>query len=116
MNKINNNISFSGIKNIGYVPIREHSRSKCLSMVLKDDFNGKDLTEFRDAVNRFIASQPQEEDCFVYSGFDFVHPFSADVVNIECFFDLESKEFKTLFINGCQLDLKDVNLPFYSFV
>ena len=47
MDKINN-VSFTGIRNIGAVQFKRkpNTISMSLSAILKDDFNGKDLTEF----------------------------------------------------------------------
>lgn len=49
MDKINN-ISFTGIENIATIRFKRSKNiiSKSLSMVLKDDYKGKDLTAYNE--------------------------------------------------------------------
>lgn len=53
MDKINN-ISFTGIENIATIRFKRSKNiiSKSLSMVLKDDYKGKDLTAYNEMLNK----------------------------------------------------------------
>lgn len=55
MDKINN-VSFTGIRNIAGMEFSRKAPtvSKSLSMVLRDDFDGKDLTEFRNVIKKLL--------------------------------------------------------------
>lgn len=103
MDKINN-ISFTGISNIAQCEFRRTPRtfSKSLSMILKDDFNGKDLTEFKSVINK-ITDNPAY----------FKNEDTPNLLNIENFAD---ETGRGLFVNGSLVELNDKNLPMFSYL
>ncbi len=106
MDKINN-ISFTGIRNIGFINFKRPSllanaKSKSLSMVLSDDYNGKDLTEFFDVLNKIPRTQ-----------YGYLHPESKNILNIEC---TTFKDYNTLLINGRPVKVDDKHLPMFSYI
>lgn len=106
MNKINNNVNFTGIKNIATVipPQREgFKRLNNLSMVLTDNFNGKDMTEFKTAINK-ISDQSFS---YRFNGF-------PEVVNIECI-EHESGG-KVLSLNNVALGDVEGSLSMFSYL
>lgn len=107
-NSINNNINFTGIRNIAFTPAREavgHGKfSNSLSMVLNDDFNGKDLTEFKTVIRK-ISSKP----------FEYTNDVSSDILNIK-FLHAKDTQLESIFVNGKKLQVNDRNLPMFSFI
>ena len=106
MDKINN-ISFTGIRNIGYIKYKRLSpvvamKSRSLSMVLSDDYNGKDLTEFLDVLKKIPRTQ-----------YGYQHPESKDILNIEC---ATFNDYDTLLINGKPIKVDDEHLPMFSYI
>lgn len=107
-NSINNNINFTGIRNIAFTPSIEavgHGKfSNSLSMVLSDDFNGKDLTEFKKVICK-ISSKP----------FEYANDVSSDILNIK-FLHGKNNQLENIFVNGKNLQVNDKNLPMFSFI
>ena len=102
MDKVSN-VNFTGLSNIGYVKFRRginHARS--ISMVLKDDYKGKDLEQFKNVVRKVS----------VKTG-DYLNDVSSDVLNIEC---INSEIGNHVFVNGKYLHANDKNLPMFSYI
>ncbi len=102
-----NNINFTGIKNIGYIrftrpTLRGNTKSQSLSMVLSDDFNGKDLKEFYAALDKIPKTQ-----------YGYGHPFAKDILNIEC---TSLDNFNVLLINGRPIKVDDDHLSIFSYI
>lgn len=67
------NVSFTGFKNAGFLNLVQSSPSQIvfdLNAQLTDDFNGKDLSEFRDAMKRSNV------------GSSFINPVNPNFINI----------------------------------
>ena len=106
MDKINN-ISFTGIRNIGFIEFSKNftiglSKHKSLSMVLSDDFNGKDLTEFLDVIKKIPRTQT-----------GYLHQSSKNMLNIEC---ATLNGEKLLSVNGRAIEVNDEHLPMFSYI
>lgn len=102
MDKINN-ISFTGIENIATIRFKRSKNiiSKSLSMVLKDDYNGKDLTAYNEMLNKIE---------FVKN--DYKNINGHNILNIEC---VKSNYDKAILLNGKLVPANDKNLPFFSY-
>ena len=102
MDKINN-ISFTGIENIATIRFKRSKNiiSKSLSMVLKDDYNGKDLTAYNEMLNKIE---------FVKN--DYKNINGDNILNIEC---VKSDYGKAILLNGKLVPANDKNLPFFSY-
>ncbi|CDE44365.1 unknown [Clostridium sp. CAG:768] len=102
MDKINN-ISFTGIENIATIRFKRSKNiiSKSLSMVLKDDYNGKDLTAYNEMLNKIE---------FVKN--DYKNISGDNILNIEC---VKSDYGKAILLNGKLVPANDKNLPFFSY-
>lgn len=113
------NVSFTGIKNIGYEyreyddgneDFNDNSTEHFLTVQLTDDFNGKDLTEFRNKVKTSTLK-------------DYYHPINPDLLNIcmaqEVISDNigESTEL-SIYINDSEdeLHIEDKNLSMLSYI
>ncbi len=104
MDKVNN-INFTGIKNIACATYRTrnyHPVSKNISMVLTDDFNGKELSEFKRVINK-ISDNPR----------DLIHPYSSQILNVEYSGTGAGSE---ICINGMYLEKNDRNLPAFTYL
>lgn len=103
MDKINN-ISFREISNIASIKFKrtEDSISKSLSMMLKDDYNGKDLTAYNEMLNKIE---------FVKN--DYKNINGHNILNIEC---VKSNYGKAILLNGKLVPVNDKNLPFFSYL
>lgn len=109
MDKINN-ISFTGIKNIADISYQKSNStiSSALSMVLTDDFKGKDLTEFK-AVLEKVAKKSK----------NFRHKDGVEFLNLEkCEnrYDTNIKDSIKFYLNGKEIEVKDENLPIFSYL
>lgn len=106
MDKINN-ISFTGIRNIGAAQFQRNSNSVSLSLsaILKDDFNGKDLTEFNSVLKKTFEDQAAK----------FKNPDYNDLLNVEFLSKLDADEGK-VFVNGSALDVNNHNLPMFTYL
>lgn len=102
MDKINN-ISFTGIENIATIRFKRSKNiiSKSLSMVLKDDYKGKDLTAYNEMLNKIE---------FVKN--DYKNINGHNILNIEC---VKSNYGKAILLNGKLVPANDKNLPFFSY-
>lgn len=102
MDKINN-ISFTGIENIATIRFKRSKNiiSKSLSMVLKDDYKGKDLTAYNEMLNKIE---------FVKN--DYKNISGDNILNIEC---VKSDYGKAILLNGKLVPANDKNLPFFSY-
>lgn len=102
MDKINN-ISFTGIENIATIRFKRSKNiiSKSLSMVLKDDYNGKDLTAYNEMLNKIE---------FVKN--DYKNINGDNILNIEC---VKSDYGKAILLNGKLVPANDKKLPFFSY-
>mgnify|MGYP001667812547 FL=1 len=105
MDKISN-VSFTGIRNIAWAEFsrREPTVSKSLSMVLRDDFNGKDLTEFSNVIKK-VTDTPKK----------FKNEISPEILNIECISG-EGRFSDAVAVNGEILEVNDKNLPVFSYI
>ncbi len=105
MDKINN-VSFTGIRNIAWAEFSRQAPtvSKSLSMVLRDDFNGKDLTEFRNVIKK-VTDTPSK----------FNNEISSEILNIECVSGGGRFE-DGVFVNNELLEVNDKNLPVFSYI
>lgn len=106
MDKINN-ISFTGIRNIGNVKFARKSPygkaiSNNLSMVLSNDYNGKDLDEFLN----ILKKMPKTE-------FSLINSQGKDVLNLE---STQVAGSKWIFVNGYPLKMDDAHLPMYTYL
>lgn len=106
MDKVSN-INFTGISNIAGVGFsrKENTISRSLSMVLKDDYNGQDFSNFKNVLKR-ISNNSDE----------FKNSISPDVLNIECISDEFNNKNSALYVNGKLLDVNDDNLPMFSYI
>lgn len=103
MDKISN-VNFTGIRNIARVEFKRTNDvvSKSLSMVLKDDVNGKDLTEFNSVIKKITDTTSH-----------YKNNVNPDVLNIECG---KYGKLKSLYINGKYIEANDKNLPVFSYL
>ena len=99
------NISFTGIKNIGAVRFRRDndSVSNSVSFVLTDDYNGKDLTEFKKITSKMTRNANE-----------YRNPEYSDVVNIESIINRDGNA--ALCVNGTPLTLNYEDLYMFSFI
>lgn len=113
------NVSFTGIKNIGYEyreydegneDFNDNSTEHFLTVQLTDDFNGKDLTEFRNKVKTSTLK-------------DYFHPVNPDLLNIcmakEVISDNLAKSSElSIYINDSEdeLHVEDKNLTMLSYI
>lgn len=106
MDKINN-ISFTGIRNIGAAQFKrsENTVSLSLSTILRDDFNGKDLTEFNSVLKRTFGDKASK----------FKNPDYKDLLNIEFISKLKANEGRVL-VNGAVVSVNDNNLPMFTYL
>lgn len=106
MEKINN-ISFTGIRNIGVAQFNrsENTISLSLSTILRDDFNGKDLTEFNSVLKRTFGDKASK----------FKNPDYKDLLNVEFISKLNANEGKVL-VNGAVVSVNDNNLPMFTYL
>ncbi len=107
MDKINN-INFTGISNIGFAQFRrepgaKHALSSSLSMVLRDDLKGNDLSEFKSVLKK-ITNSPNE----YY--FDKSKP---NVLNLECYRD---RNDSLVMLNGNVLEVKNKTMPLFTYL
>lgn len=105
MDKINN-VSFTGIRNIAGMEFSRKAPtvSKSLSMVLRDDFDGKDLTEFRNVIKK-VTDTPSK----------FNNEISSEILNIECISG-GGRFPDGVAVNGELLEVNDKNLPVFSYI
>jgi len=101
MNKVNN-INFTGISNIGVINFQRHpySVSKSLSMTLCNNYNGKDFSDFNNAVKKAGKSPAYFKD-------------NSNILNIECYKNLKTNN---IYINGRYISVCDQNLPIFSYL
>lgn len=107
MDKINN-INFTGISNIGFAQFRrepgaKHALSSSLSMVLRDDLKGSDLSEFKSVLKK-ITNSPNE----YY--FDKSKP---NVLNLECYRD---RNDSLVMLNGNVLEVENKTMPLFTYL
>lgn len=114
-------ISFFGLKNPANVSIEipkllgyklnqpvysrtEYIKMNYLNMELTDNFNGNDLTEYR---NKLKASSIKY----------YRHPINKNAINIGILKgELAEDKGTYLFLNGSNIDIEDGNLPIISFI
>lgn len=123
----NMQVSFSGLKNIGYkmnvyqyapddknnveAPDCMH-KDDFLNVQLIDDFNGKDRSEFNDAIKKSGASAAK------YSN----NKINKDFLNIALTVDEDlddigiKKTEYTVYLNDNELKLKDKSLPIFDYI
>ncbi len=112
-----NTINFTGVKNIGALtavgadPVHQRmSTNNFLLVNLTDDYNGKDLTNFREIIrkcNPSVGSFLNEQNP------DFIHIAYVTVKNPE---SETEQSVSNIRINGKKVILKDANLPLLSFI
>lgn len=105
-----NNISFTGIKNIADIGYQKSGNkvASALSMVLTDDFRGKDLSEFKSVIDR-VAKKSK----------NFRHKDGVEFLNIEkcdCLDGTDITNSMKFYLNGKEVKLKDENLPIFSYL
>lgn len=114
-------ITFTGIKNpvhysttiyktLGYSKNQpvfspyEYIKMNYLNMELTDDFNGKDLTEYRKKLGASAVEY-------------YKHPINRNSINIAILKgELDEDKGKYLYLNGNNIDIEDGNLPIISFM
>ena len=106
MDKINN-ISFTGMRNIGVAQFRrsENTFSVSLSAILKDDFNGNDLTEFNSVLKKTFKNNASN-----YKNQD-----TPNLLNVEFLAKLNEND-GNVFVNGHKVDVNDNNLPMFTYL
>lgn len=106
MDKINN-VSFTGIRNIGAVQFKRkpNTISMSLSATLKDDFNGKDLTEFNSVLKKTFGKDASK----------FKNPNYNDLLNVEFITKHDTGEGRVL-LNGDLVAVNDNNLPMFTYL
>ena len=107
MDKINN-INFTGISNIGFINFKREpgargSLSKSISMVLRDDLKGKDLSEYKMALHK-VTDSPSDF---------YFHPESPHVLNVECYSD---RNGDVLMLNGNVIEPENKTMPVFSYI
>ena len=104
-------VSFTGFKNAGYLTatrIGEEPVEVYQSNIqLTDDANGKDLTEFKNVIQK--------------TGGNFINPINRDFVNIECVRRPYTDDYgdgveNFIFLNQREVEVCDKNLPIFSFL
>lgn len=105
MDKINN-ISFTGIRNIGVAQFQRsaNSVSLALSATLKNDHFGKDLTEFNSVLKKAFGDKATK-----------ISPRHNDLLNMEFVSSLDSDNGK-VFVNGAHVEVNDQNLPMFTYL
>ena len=114
---MDNKINFTGLKNIGACAVKAGhiggQFEKCnmhLLVQLTDDFNGKELTEFKNIIRncspKFKYNKLEGTD-------DFVNIATRTVTNNEVEFDYNIPQ---LLINGMEVPAKRKTLPLFSFI
>lgn len=108
MDKINN-VSFTGITNIGYIKFKRPTElpnvkinSKSISMILLDDYKGNDLTEYLNVIKRMPKTQ-----------YGYLHPAGHNALNIEC---ASLEDCNLLLVNGRPIKVDDEHLPMFSYI
>lgn len=104
-------VNFKGFKNVGYHQVNSASlpfsldgsniESSLLNVQYTDDYNGKDLTEYRS----LIKKHPQYRN--------HVNP---DFMNVILYKDDKSNRLPKMLFNGRTLAFNDENLDIFSFV
>lgn len=112
-----NEISFTGLKNMGGCTLRKNmlmgqyeSKENYLLIHLSDDYKGRDLSDFRDAVKSCspkLGSLTNKDDS------RFLHIMTRTVRNTENEFD---DPVPQLFINGKEIPAKRYTLPLFSYI
>lgn len=100
-----NKISFTGIKNIATVELQRQGfhKSKNLSMILTDDFSGKDLQAFRNELKKLDVDSSK-----------YINKEYPNLLNLEYLHGQES--CKAISINGTVLEENDKNLSMFSYL
>lgn len=100
-----NKISFTGIKNLATVKLKREGfhGARNLSMILTDDFNGKDLQAFKDELAKIGRNSS------AYTNKDF-----PDLLNLEYLHGAEDRQWIT--VNGTALETNDNNLSMFSYL
>lgn len=96
---MNNNINFTGIRNISY--LMEKSSSGCTNHYLSAELTGKDWHKFRKAVSR--------------SGFDlsdYQHPFQRNFINVST---ASVGDCDAVLINNVLVEEIDESIPLFQF-
>ena len=102
---MDNKINFTGIRNIasvGFVRQGFHP-TKNISLVLTDDFHGKDLQEFKTVLSKVKG------DSSVYKNEEY-----PSVINLECLHGADDNRW--LSVNGTILEPNDETVPMFSFL
>lgn len=114
-------ISFTGIKNPGYYSKKiytadlynndgcryssnDYININCINMELTDDYNGKDLSEYKKQLEKSNVK-------------DLEHPLNSNFINIGVLKgELPEDKGTYLFLNGKPIEVEDGNLPIISFM
>lgn len=101
------NVSFTGLTNIAGINFSrtQYTSSRSLSMVLIDDFKGKDLTVFKNVIAKTKNSFTE-----------YKNPVSRDILNIECVSQPGNEYNSAMYINGHFVETNDDNLPIFSYI
>ncbi len=105
MDKINN-ISFTGIRNMGVAQFQRNADSMSLSLsaTLKNDFDGNDLAEFNSVLKKTFGDKAAK-----------ISPSYNDLLNMEFVSKFNSDEGK-VFVNGAHVEVNDHNLPMFTYL
>lgn len=96
------NISFSGIKNMGYISgkIAENNEFIGVERFMNISLTGKDLHKFRSALKRSHLSKQ-----------DYIHPIQNNALNLNTFSN-SNEDF--IILNYNMLEVNDKNLPMFT--
>ncbi len=113
-------VNFTGIRNVGYncdlmYPTyiqdgksvynpNEYADMNVINMQLKDDYNGKDLSDYKKAVQTSDVENKR-------------HPIVPDFINLAVLKgELPTDKDTYFFLNGSKLEVNDQNMTIFSFL
>lgn len=103
-----NNINFTGISNIGFAQFRrerapQNALSRSLSMVLRDDLKGHDLSEFKSVLKKVTNNSSD----YYFSKSE------PNILNVECYND---KYESHVMLNGNILNVENKTMPLFTYL
>ena len=100
------NVSFTGFKNAGFLNVVQPLSNQVIlnfNTQLTDDYNGKDLSEFRAALKK------------ANTGSGYINSVNPEFVNVMAVITVEKDGFKNaVYLNNNELEVCDKNLPIFS--
>lgn len=106
------NINFTGLKNIGFLNIYEKQpqipfplRRSNMIIQLTDDYNGKDLSEFKEILKKCAT---KEESYIFPHDSNFLHLFTAQYEN--------SIDIPELFVNWIKVPTENKTMPLFTYI